>query len=387
MTLAMLPASRSFDPSARRQSKGALHLTVSRRMAQTKLATLHKKRCAVRMLRCILLSSPKGTVSADRLLNINRRVQGCGVSLQQVRCDAYGPARHDVNVADTLVKGFIRTEEGLVAYWATAPPGPGTDTLLLPGLGCPWFLMAPLAVATGRKCLIFALPGTSGTDLPASGYTLDGVGRMMKQACERLEVSPSALIGHSLGALVASSLLSDCSFPANRVLLLCPPGETLHQVLRGEEMGVPLGARLQASLGLLGMIASTHMPSWLAQLVLTSAPRYNPVLRYCFADAGRLSERDLHKLAREMTAGPVLETLKQARGTDTREIVQSVKAPCRIAVFADRDPLIPVRDAAAFTDKNKGWHSFLVSPGAHWLPFEHPRCIAQLLEEAGKAGS
>jgi pimeloyl-ACP methyl ester carboxylesterase len=88
-----------------------------------------------------------------------------------------------------------------------------------------------------------------------------------------------------------------------------------------------------------------------------------------------------------MAAGPVLETLKQARGTDTAEIVRLVEAPSRIAVFADRDPLVPMRDAAAFTDKNKGWQCFVVSPAAHWLPFEHPRCIAQLLEEAGKTGS
>jgi pimeloyl-ACP methyl ester carboxylesterase len=236
---------------------------------------------------------------SDYLLDIKRMVQASRVNLQQVICNAYGPARHDVNVAGTLVESSVCTEEGQVTYWATAPPGPKTDVLLIPGLGCPWFLMAPLAVATGHKCLIFALPGTSGTDLPSSGYTLEGVRRMMQQACERLGVFPTTLIGHSLGAIVASSLLSDPSFQVARVLLLCPPGETLHQLLRNGGVDVPLGARLQAALGLLGMVTSTRMPSWLTHLVLTSAPRYNPVLRYCFADAARLSERDLRRLARK----------------------------------------------------------------------------------------
>lgn len=301
------------------------------------------------------------------------------MSLETIECRSYGPTSSQIDGARRLVHGSVHTDEGLLAYWAARPPGATTDILLLPGLGCPWFLMAPLAVATGQKCLIPALPGTSGTGMPTSGYTLHGVLRMIEEACQSLGVSPTAVIGHSLGALVASALTRAAPWNVNDLILICPPGETLQEVLGSERAGVPFAAKLYAALGLLGMAASTKLPSWLAQGALTWRARYNPILRYCFAAPARLPERHLRHLMSTMTPGPIVETLKQARTTDTAAVIRSSEARRRIAVYGERDPLVPARDAAAFAGQNKDWQTLLMSPAAHWLPFEHPNFIASLL--------
>lgn len=296
------------------------------------------------------------------------------MALTTIPQSGYGPSAMQFDASDKLLSSTIETGEGSVRYWATCAPGVRTRTLLVCGLGLPWYLLAPLASTLREDSIILELPGTARIAAPRSGYCMATVRAMLAQACRGLGIEPSCVIGHSLGAVVAAEIVQENSWTLHDLVVLCPPGETLLGLL--QQRNVPRDTEAMfAAIGILGMALSTYTSKRLLGLALSVGRPVNPVLRYCFASPNRLAPRDLRRLASTFEPAPVSTTFRQAKHTDVSAALDAIQARRRIALFGQQDLLVPRSNAEAFATQHKGWQTLVVAPAGHWLPFEHPEIV------------
>lgn len=99
---------------------------------------------------------------------------------------------------------------------------PGAPIVLIPCYSCSlhWFdRLAPLLSADHRVIQIDLL-GEGGSEKPAGGYSMEAEAQLVASALGKLGVQGAVVVGHSLGAAVATSLAQQASQLVDRLVII-----------------------------------------------------------------------------------------------------------------------------------------------------------------------
>jgi pimeloyl-ACP methyl ester carboxylesterase len=105
---------------------------------------------------------------------------------------------------------------------AAQSSSPGAPIVLLPCYACSlhWYdLMVPLLDRDHRVIQIDLL-GEGGSEKPASGYSMESEAQLVAAALAKLGVQGAVVVGHSLGAAVATSLAQQASQLVDRLVII-----------------------------------------------------------------------------------------------------------------------------------------------------------------------
>jgi pimeloyl-ACP methyl ester carboxylesterase len=198
-----------------------------------------------------------------------------------------------------------------------------------------------------RTVLVHGLAGSSrwwrevelrleGLELDAVDLPRRGLDELEAWLAERLEPG-AALVGHSLGGLLAARVAARRPELVRRLVLIAPAG-------------IPARGHLAHTLPL-------------AHAVARLRPRFAPVL---VRDALRAGPRGLYAGARA------------AVSTDLRDELGTVSAPT-LLVWGERDRLVPVRNAEAWAEALPDARVELVPRAGHVPMVERPEELSRLL--------
>ncbi len=145
---------------------------------------------------------------------------------------------------------------------ATGPGPEGAPIVLLHGFACSsqwWNPILPALNETHRVIRI-DLVGHGGSEKPRSGYEIDAQGAAVAEALNALGVRGATVVGHSLGALVATSLAGTASELVDRVVLIGTPSEPDESTLPFAEkiLGTPVIGQATWRLRIDSMIRSAY---------------------------------------------------------------------------------------------------------------------------------
>jgi 3-oxoadipate enol-lactonase len=244
--------------------------------------------------------------------------------------------------------------------------GTGPTVALLHGFGgaaSNWTLIAP---ALARRCRVVVpeLPGHGGSSaLPAPAETLDPYSDRLALLLD----TPTVLVGHSLGAVVALRLAAR------------HPGLVRGLVLAGPA-GIGSGTRRsQRALTLVSLVQPGKRLSRRLHLVSR-----NPLLkRLAFGFVGVADPRALDPIAAEgFLAGSGLHTDVRAAGdalvrTDPRNELERVRCPA-LVLHGARDLQVPLRDGFEYARRLHAPLRVIADCG-HLLIGERPRAVVDAI--------
>jgi pimeloyl-ACP methyl ester carboxylesterase len=270
----------------------------------------------------------------------------------------------------TLLRGFeshvaeiggIRTR-----YWRG---GAGPPLLLLHGLGgaaVNFTLLAPL-LARRHRVLVPDLPGHGGTAPLPAAETLADYARHAAKVAEHEDLLPAAVVGYSLGGVVALRLAAERPEAVSALVLIASAGI------------VSLTPRARVWLD----VVSAFRPARLVARARDAVAR-RPNLRA--GVFGYWGAEDPRALAPEAVAGflaaqPEHEDVDTAsrvlRREDPRTYLERVRCPAFV-VWGARDRLIPLEDGIEYARRLPA--PLRVVPAAgHLIVGEYPEECAQLL--------
>lgn len=248
--------------------------------------------------------------------------------------------------------------------------GRGEPLLLVHGLGgaaSNWLALAPLLLP-GRRLLVPELPGHGGSDpLPAAG-SLNAYADRLALALEHEGVSPTAVVGHSLGGAIAL-----------RLAIRRP--ELVGSVVLASAAGITSSTRRSRyALALTGALKPGRRIAPHRRRVARS-----PVLRTLVF--GRWGAADPHALPAEVVdgflAGPArhTDTVSAAQALtrdDPRADLDRVRCPA-LVLWGARDSQLPVGDAFEYARRLRAPLRLIADCG-HLLIGERPDACADAIE-------
>ncbi len=253
--------------------------------------------------------------------------------------------------------------------------GEGPPVLLVHGLGAAWpvWVMQLPALAATRRVIALDLPGFGGSPMPAGPISLAGYARTVAALLGALGIERAAVVGHSLGGLVAAELALRRPALVQRLALAAPAvlwgayrrsrvlvalaGRAEAHAQRdgtpGEPAPVPRRPRLRATaVGGTGI----HVPQRLA-----------PELQV-----------ELLRLARR-TPG-YLDAMRALRGLDLRDELERIACPT-LLLWGDHDTILGVSDAATIAAPIPDARTVVLHGAGHRPMLEFPEAFnAELLD-------
>lgn len=274
--------------------------------------------------------------------------------------------------AATLMRGFrphvaqirgIRTE-----YWVG---GEGPPLVLVHGLGggaVNFTGLAPL-LARSHRVLVPDLPGHGGTEPLPQVESLSDLAAHVVAVAEHEKMLPAAVLGYSMGGVVAVHLVADRPAAASSLALVAPAGivsTTKRARLWVAIVGILRPARLAARAR--GLIA--RRPN-LRRLVFGYWGADDPVVLSGEAVLGFLEAPSRHTDVD--TAGWALVR------DDPRQDLERIRCPSLLLCGA-RDRLVPLADGFEYARRLRC--PIRTVPGAgHLVVGEQPEACAEILEE------
>jgi pimeloyl-ACP methyl ester carboxylesterase len=252
--------------------------------------------------------------------------------------------------------------------------GSGPDVLLLHG----WISSGRMwegvmtALESRFRCWAPDLPGFGDAPLPAahqdSEMTLADYRAHVVALCDALDIQPYAVIGHSMGALLALSLALEAPALVPRLGLLAPPVTgRLHfnlNTLLDTDFGAELVARAQHI---------WPLPAWmLGPSVFAPAPHHLSTK----ARAVIRKAEDARKAAWAATTGGLRAVLKTNYGDRLRDVQQPT-----LVVVGAFDLTIPPSEGELAAERIPQARLVRLPFVAHQLTDEAPEDVNQLLLE------
>lgn len=237
---------------------------------------------------------------------------------------------------------------------AGAPTSPAV--LLLHGLGWDrtlWTELAGLLAGAGYRVIAPDLRGMGTTDKPQTPYTIAGYAADQRALLDALGITCAAVVGFSLGGMVAAALaLSDRRVGA-LVLACCtvsstPEGEAATEAMlaRAQLQGPLAFAREQAE--------RVWHPAW--------AARHPDRVADFIAWRAAMDQVALHR------------AFRSSYGTDLAPDLGRLSIPVRV-VAADQDPFASLDDAVRLASMLPGADLVMIAPSGHMAAVEQPEAF------------
>jgi pimeloyl-ACP methyl ester carboxylesterase len=219
--------------------------------------------------------------------------------------------------------------------------GEGEPLLFIHGVsGCwqNWLENLPHFAAAGRRCVALDLPGFGASPLPEWPIEMGRYGDLVREFCEAVGIEGAAVVGNSMGGLVAVELALGAPELVERLVLVSAAG--IINTWRPEERAVVTAWWWQ------------RMAPFFADRgrQIVARPRLRRVV---FGSIVRYPNR----LADDLLVEQILGGLRQADGfeaalvdlitTDVREQIATLAMPTMI-VWGMSDRVVPVNAAASY---------------------------------------
>jgi pimeloyl-ACP methyl ester carboxylesterase len=105
---------------------------------------------------------------------------------------------------------------------AAKSPNPGAPIVLLPCYACSlhWYDSVVPLLERDHRVIAIDLLGEGGSAKPASGYSMESEAQLVAAALAKLRVQGAVVVGHSMGAAVATSLAQQASQLVDRLVII-----------------------------------------------------------------------------------------------------------------------------------------------------------------------
>lgn len=250
--------------------------------------------------------------------------------------------------------------------------GAGRPVLLLHGLGASWIAWEPLLPRLSAWCRVFApdLPGHGDSDT-LRPYRLDNATPWVEALLDALGLECAALVGNSLGGLVALCVALERPRRASHLVLVDAAG-------LGREVNITLRLATLPVIGEMLEAPSERGTRRLLRRLILADPRHiTPTL---VAELTRVRSRPG---ARET----VLEALRwgiDVLGVKRRVVflqrLGEVGCPL-LVVWGGRDRIFPVRQAYRAQKVAPRARVVVFPHSGHWPHYEEPEAFARLLRD------
>jgi len=236
-----------------------------------------------------------------------------------------------------------------------------------------WLEQLPVFGAE-RRVIAMDLPGFGHSPMPRERISISGYARLLDRLLDELGVDAPALVGNSMGGLIAAELAIAFPQRAERLVLVSAAGisTTGHP---GALRVLPALSRLQT------VLAGTG--AWVAsksEMLARRARAREALLSVVTRHPGRLPAA----LAAEQLRGAGKPGFIQALGAvldyDVRARLPEIACPTLI-VWGERDRLIPVGDAAVFARLIPDSREVIFADTGHMAMLERPAAFNALLEQ------
>jgi pimeloyl-ACP methyl ester carboxylesterase len=207
----------------------------------------------------------------------------------------------------------------------------GEPLVLIHGLSgsTAWWVRNVEALSENHTVYLLDLPGFGSMRRYAGQFSIAGSPAWVAAVMSALELQKAALIGHSMGALIAALFAAQFPDRTTNLVLAAPAITLLHTSV------LPF---------LLPLFKQT----------MQMQPAFFPTL---VRDAGRAGPRTLLRAARELLT------------MDVHAELASIGAPC-LLLFGERDPMVPVSLGSKLQAEIKGSSLLLLPRAGHVLMYD-----------------
>jgi pimeloyl-ACP methyl ester carboxylesterase len=261
--------------------------------------------------------------------------------------------------------------------------GSGPALVFVHGLAGSWtnWLENICEFADDHRVIALDLPGFGASELTSDPISIPGYARLLEALCAEFQIASAAVVGNSMGGLVAAELALAFPERVQRLCLVSAAGISLEKL--------PLGHALKV-LGPFERVLSVHgrMIAAQARRLARRSRLRQLTLLHAFAHPEWLPA----PLAAEVLTGAgrpgLLPGLRAMSAYPIRERVSEIACPT-LVVWGARDRLVPVRDADEFERLIPGARKIIYPDTGHVPQIERPACFnedlrAFLEEEPGE---
>lgn len=211
--------------------------------------------------------------------------------------------------------------------------GAGDPLVLVHGLSgsTAWWVRNVDALSQGYRVYLIDLPGFGSMRRYANEFSVAGSPDWIAEVLSALGLNSVALIGHSMGGLIAALFAARYPQRVSKLVLAAPAIALLHKSV------LPL---------LLPLLRDA----------MYMQPAFFPTL---VRDAARAGPKTLIRAAREILT------------IDTHEELANISAPC-LLLFGERDPLVPATISDAVHTAIRNSSVLLLPRASHVLMYDRP---------------
>lgn len=263
----------------------------------------------------------------------------------------------------TAASRFVSAGDCAIHFQAC---GRGEPLLLIHGFGCSsyaWRFLTPLLQSTYRMYAL-DLPGFGLSDKPHQGpYDYAGQALRVLDFCDALDISGAAVIGHSMGTVVAAQAATMQPQRFHKLVLiasvLCGP----ERPAAFKHLGFPFNR----------LFARLFYTAFFQKKILHYAYHQRPDLAAAaaaaHADCGRTPRA--HTALAAMISGPALDM--------DRSLPEKISVPALI-VWGSNDRLVPPRHASELQRRIRGSRLDWIAGCGHMVPEEQPAVLADMIK-------
>jgi pimeloyl-ACP methyl ester carboxylesterase len=254
--------------------------------------------------------------------------------------------------------------------------GEGPPVVFVHGLGGSWqnWLEQLPVFAHSNRVVAMDLPGFGGSPMPREQITISLYARVLEQMMQVLGIDAAAVVGNSMGGFTAAELAIAFPQRVERLVLAAPAGVS--------SFGNPDAMRVLSWLGRTRRLVDLG-GGWLAAHADTVARRpwlRAQVMRDVARDPARLPARLVAEQLRGTGKPGFVDALAANLNYDFRDRLPEIVCPT-LVVWGDRDRVIPVRDAAVYTELIPNARKVILPETGHIPMLERPVRFNALLEQ------
>jgi pimeloyl-ACP methyl ester carboxylesterase len=254
--------------------------------------------------------------------------------------------------------------------------GDGPPILFVHGLsGCWCNWLEQMAVFARRHRVVSVdLPGFGHSPGGAGELSMTGYAALLDKLLGELGLARAAIVGNSMGGLIAAELAAAFPQRVERLVLVSPAGISTFEN-RVTTRSMPAIRRLEQVLALTAQWAASNSDR------ITNRPRLRELaLKGVVRHPRRLPAALAAEQVRGAGTDGFLHALEAIVEYDITPRLSRIECPTLI-VWGDHDLLINVRDAARFQELIPGSRKVVYEDTGHMAMIERPRDFNELLAE------
>jgi pimeloyl-ACP methyl ester carboxylesterase len=214
------------------------------------------------------------------------------------------------------------------------------------------------------------LPGHGLTEMPEDKISIELYGNFVADLCRRLGLTPAVLVGNSMGGFVAAEVAIRAPEVVERLMLLSAAGISQLDIARRPAMAAGKVAAILAT-------ANVAQKRWIAR---RPVPRHW-VMSLIVRHPSRIKADAMFEALMKGADKPGFEdALRACLEYDFRDRIPQIGAPT-LVIWGEKDMIIPVKDADAFTSMIEGARKVILEDTGHVPMFERPPTFNKLLSE------